>query len=93
MPPDSDGPYLDHQQVQFPQSAHYGGNIIQCCMLFHVEFLREQFRNLNRVLNLLAAFPDETRCFVELMNPVEFSVQQQQFMLNSACDKVVAPFH
>ena len=82
---------LPNQQIQLPQSAHHRGYVTQRHMFIHIKLLRKQFRNLNRVGNVLPLVPDEARSFVKLMNLLKFCVQQQQFLSNPAQDKPIAP--
>jgi hypothetical protein len=81
----------DHEQIQVSQPAHHDGNIIQCSTLFHIESLREQPRDLNHVGNLVTLVPDKARSFIELMNLVEFRVEQQQLTINPAQYKMIPP--
>ena len=60
-------------------------------MFIYIKLLRKQFRNLNRVGDVLPLVPDEARSFVKLMNFLKFGIQQQQFLLNPAQDKTMPP--
>ena len=82
---------LPNQQIQLPQSAHHRGYVTQRHMFIHIKLLRKQFRNLNRVGNVLPLVPDEARSFVKLMNFLKFRIQQQQFLLNPAQEKTIPP--